>query len=97
MLELLALMEAPSTHPLSETLVRAARKEGVSIPKDANVILHTILKGEGVTAHVNGKQVYVGNKRLFERIGMYSDKWLAIIEIENAQESPRRLDTTFSL
>lgn len=73
MLELLALMEAPSSHPLSETLVRAARKEGVSIPKDANVALHTILKGEGVTAQVNGRQVYVGNKRLFERIGMYSD------------------------
>jgi Zn2+/Cd2+-exporting ATPase len=73
MLELLALMEAPSSHPLSETLVRAARKEGVSMPKDAHVALHTILKGEGVTAQVNGKQVYVGNKRLFERIQMYDD------------------------
>jgi len=71
MLELLALMEAPSSHPLSATLVRAARKEGVSIPNDAVVTLHTVLKGEGVTANVNGKQVYVGNQRLFDRIGLY--------------------------
>jgi Zn2+/Cd2+-exporting ATPase len=73
MLELLALMEAPSSHPLSETLVRAARKEGVSIPRDAEVSMHTVLKGEGVTAKINGKQVYVGNQRLFQRIGMYHD------------------------
>ncbi|CAB9515121.1 Putative cadmium/zinc-transporting ATPase HMA4 [Seminavis robusta] len=73
MLELLAIMEAPSSHPLSATLVRAARKEGVSIPRHADVSLHTVLKGEGVTAHVNGKQVYVGNRRLFERINMYGN------------------------
>lgn len=71
MLELLALMEAPSSHPLSETLVRATKKEGISIRKDADVTLHTILKGEGVTAKVNEEQVYVGNTRLFERIRMY--------------------------
>lgn len=63
-------MEAPSSHPLSDTLVTAAKREGVSIPKDASVTDHSILKGEGVTAVVNGKQVYVGNYRLFRRVGM---------------------------
>lgn len=71
-MELLALMEAPSSHPLSATLVTAAKQEGVSIPKDAVVRNHTILKGQGVEAVINEKKVYVGNKRLFERIGMYS-------------------------
>ena len=71
MLELLALMEAPSSHPLSATLVRAAAAEGVSIPRDADVALHTVLKGEGVTARVYGKQAYVGNQRLFDRLGFY--------------------------
>ena len=65
-------MEAPSSHPLSATLVTAARHEGVSIPKDPSVRNHTVLKGEGVEAVVNEKKVYVGNKRLFERIGMYN-------------------------
>jgi Cd2+/Zn2+-exporting ATPase len=30
-----------------------------------------ILKGEGVTANVDGEQVYIGNKRLFARLNMY--------------------------
>lgn len=87
MLQLLALMEAPSSHPLSATLVNAARKEGVTVPKDADVTLHTILKGEGVTASVNGKQVYVGNVRLFERIGMYEDLSSSYKDIAKEWES----------
>lgn len=73
MLSLLALMESPSSHPLSATLVKAASREGVSIPKDVEMKDHSILKGEGVEATVNGKHVYVGNRRLFDRLGMYND------------------------
>lgn len=73
MLELLALIEAPSSHPLAATLVKAARMEGVSIPKDVDLLQHTILKGEGVTATIDGVRVFAGNKLLFERIGMYAD------------------------
>ncbi|KAL7451685.1 hypothetical protein ACHAWC_003502, partial [Mediolabrus comicus] len=69
-LELLAIMEAPSSHPLSACLVSAAKDEGVVISENAEE--HTILKGEGVTAMVGNARVYVGNSRLFKRIGMYS-------------------------
>jgi Zn2+/Cd2+-exporting ATPase len=72
MLELLALMEAPSSHPLSATLVKAAKMEGVSVPANVSVRQHTVLKGEGVTALVDGRTVYVGNQRLFERVGMFA-------------------------
>ena len=71
MLGLLALMEAPSSHPLSATLVKAAKREGVSIPVNMVMKEHTILKGEGVMATVDGRNVFVGNQKLFERIGMY--------------------------
>jgi len=71
MLKLLAMMEGPSSHPLSSTLVKAARQEGVSRPRDVDVREHTTLKGEGVMAIINGKKAYAGNKRLFERINMY--------------------------
>jgi Cd2+/Zn2+-exporting ATPase len=71
MLEYLHLLESPSSHPLSNTLVAAARKEGVGVPTHRNMKAHTVLKGEGVTADVDGEQVYVGNKRLFQRLGMY--------------------------
>lgn len=72
MLALLALMEASSSHPMSSALVRAAQQEGATIPADAELREHSILAGEGVTAVLNGKQIYVGNRRLFERVGMYS-------------------------
>eukprot|EP00566_Odontella_aurita_P003386 CAMPEP_0113583338 /NCGR_PEP_ID=MMETSP0015_2-20120614/32457_1 /TAXON_ID=2838 /ORGANISM="Odontella" /LENGTH=1507 /DNA_ID=CAMNT_0000488195 /DNA_START=371 /DNA_END=4894 /DNA_ORIENTATION=- /assembly_acc=CAM_ASM_000160 len=70
-LEYLALMEAPSSHPLAAALVTAAKNEGISIPKDVSVLNHTILKGEGVKASVDGSKVFVGNTRLFQRIGLY--------------------------
>jgi len=71
-LAFLALMEGPSSHPLSATLVNAAKKEGIIAPVDVSLTDHTILKGEGVTARVDNKNVYVGNERLFERLGLYS-------------------------
>jgi len=72
LLELLAIMEAPSSHPLSACLVSAAKEEGVAIPADVSLTDHTILQGEGVTANVDGKKVYVGNERLFKRLDMYN-------------------------
>ena len=64
-------MEAPSSHPLSATLVSAAKSEGVVVPENVLVKEHTILKGEGVVATVDDKKVYVGNERLFKRLNMY--------------------------
>lgn len=34
---------------------------------------HTLLPGEGITASVSGKRLYVGNKKLFQRVGFYDD------------------------
>jgi Cd2+/Zn2+-exporting ATPase len=73
MLEHLALMEMPSSHPLASTLIQAVKSEGVTIPSNATVREHTLLPGEGVTALINNRNVYVGNRRLFERLGMYQD------------------------
>lgn len=70
-LSLLSIMEAPSSHPLAATLVNAAKEEGITRPANTTVLGHSILKGEGVTAVVNGEEVYVGNVTLFERLGLY--------------------------
>lgn len=67
----MALIESPSSHPLSSTLVSAARKEGVYVPKHLSMTNHTVLKGEGVSAFIDGKMVYAGNRRLFKRLGMF--------------------------
>ena len=71
-LKLLAIMEAPSSHPLSAALVSAAREEGITASKTLVAQAHTVLKGEGVTAIVGNRRVYVGNERLFKRLNMYN-------------------------
>lgn len=70
-LALLAIMEAPSSHPLAATFVNAAKQEGIQSSSDTTVIDHSILKGEGVRAFVDGKEVFVGNRKLFKRVGLY--------------------------
>lgn len=71
MLELLVLIQGRSSHPISASLIQAAKQEGIEVPRSLALTDHTILKGEGVTAHVNGTRVFVGNQRLFDRLGMF--------------------------
>jgi Cd2+/Zn2+-exporting ATPase len=71
MLEILALIQERASHPISSSLVQAAKEEGVHIPRHTSVADHQILKGEGITAKINGDtQVFVGNERLFKRLDM---------------------------
>jgi len=68
-LEYLALLESRASHPMAEALVAAARNEGVCVPTDKTVTDHTILKGEGIEAKIDGSiLVHVGNERLFQRL-----------------------------
>ncbi|KAL7540531.1 hypothetical protein ACHAXR_012232 [Thalassiosira sp. AJA248-18] len=69
-LEYLALMEAPASHPLSDAIVKGAANEGIDIPK-LQVKNHTLLPGEGIIANVDGKNVHVGNQKLFQRLKLY--------------------------
>ena len=70
-IQYLALMEERASHPLAHAIVQAAQNENVSVPKGMTANNHTQLLGEGVTAVVNGKTVFVGNKRLFRRLGLF--------------------------
>jgi Cd2+/Zn2+-exporting ATPase len=79
MLELLSLMQERASHPIASSLVQAAKAEGVNVPRQMSVTDHQILKGEGIMAKINGKiQFYVGNQRLFNRLGM-----LELLSTEN--------------
>ena len=68
-LQYLALMEDRATHPLAKSLVDGVKAEGVTIPTLLHVEDHTFLPGEGVHGSINGKKIYVGNERLFRRLG----------------------------
>jgi len=70
-LQYLVLMEDRATHPLAKSLVDGIKAEGVTVPTSLYVNNHTFLAGEGVEGSINGKKVYVGNERLFKRLGMF--------------------------
>jgi len=72
-LQYLALMEDRATHPLAKSLVDGIKAEGVKIPTSLFVKDHTFMAGEGVKGSINGKKVYVGNERLFKRLGMFEN------------------------
>jgi Cu2+-exporting ATPase len=63
LLRLAATVDQLSQHPLAEAIVRGAQERGVELaqPEDFNSI-----SGQGVSAQVEGKTVFIGNKRLME-------------------------------
>lgn len=64
LLQIAAIADRRSEHPLAEAIVRGARERGISIgePEEFNAI-----PGHGVAASVKGKRVLVGNRKLMER------------------------------
>ena len=70
-LQHLSLVEERATHPLAVAIIKAVQNEGVSVASMMVLQNHTHLAGEGVTAELSGVKVYVGNERLFRRLGLY--------------------------
>ncbi|MCZ4495539.1 MAG: ATPase, partial [Thermoleophilia bacterium] len=65
-LGLAAAVEAGSEHPLAEAIVAGARERGLE-PRDATDF--ESVTGKGVMAHVEGRQVALGNAALMEQLG----------------------------
>jgi Cu+-exporting ATPase len=84
LLKVAASVEANSQHPLAEAVVRRAREEGIEIGKGMGEGFDTF-GGKGVVAKVDGKEVLVGNRTLFdERNIPYSeDSERKILQLEN--------------
>ena len=68
MLELAALAEQHSSHPVARSICEAAAKQGRPDPARVGEVQE--LAGLGVTAKVDGRAVAVGNARLMEREGV---------------------------
>ena len=83
-LEFLWLIEERASHPLAKALVDAARNESVDPPEGLYVKDLRMLPGEGVSGEVDGMMVYVGNRRLFQRLQLFRD--LPAIAKDNALE-----------
>lgn len=80
-LRLAATVEAGSEHPLGEAIVRAARHRGLELPSIGDF---EAIPGHGIRGLVEGKTVWLGNRRLFQREYM---------DITDAETSMTRLET----
>jgi len=60
-------LERASEHPLAAAIVRGAEERGVPIPSASDFESKT---GQGVIGTVAGRQVAVGNRELFESLGI---------------------------
>lgn len=69
-LEYLLTIEEKASHPVAQAIIMAAKNEGVVKNEELVLTDHKILAGEGVEGDMNGKKVYVGNHRLFHRLGL---------------------------
>jgi Cu+-exporting ATPase len=66
-LRLAASLDQGSEHPLAETIVRAARAQGMALDKPENFESGS---GIGVRGQVGGRQLALGNTTLMEQIGV---------------------------
>ncbi|PXF60623.1 MAG: heavy metal translocating P-type ATPase [Candidatus Methanogaster sp.] len=84
LLKVVASVEANSQHPLAEAVVRRAREEGIEIFGEVGEGFDTF-EGKGVVAKIDGEEVLVGNRTLFdERNIPYSeDSEQKILQLEN--------------
>ncbi len=84
LLKVAASVEANSQHPLAEAVVRRAREDGIDIFGGMGEGFDTF-EGKGVVAKIDGKEVLVGNRTLFdERNIPYSeDSEKKILQLEN--------------
>jgi len=66
-------VEAGSAHPAAEAVRHEARRRGIAQAARGTLArTFEVMEGRGVSAEVEGKRVFVGNRRLFEEIGAVS-------------------------
>jgi Cu+-exporting ATPase len=67
LLEIAAAVERGSEHPLAQAILDGARARGIALRAPADF---RSLTGKGAVAAVKGRKVAVGNRKLFEEIGI---------------------------
>ncbi len=85
-LRLAASIESGSEHPLAASILAAARQKALNIEKAQNF---QAVAGHGVTANINGKPVYFGNRSLMKLKGVDSRQYdEQMTELSNLGQTP---------
>ncbi len=83
-------VEAGSAHPAAEAVRHEARRRGVALAARGTLARTLeVLEGRGVSAEVEGRRVFVGNRRLFEEIGTAPSALDALLD--SGREAPSRM------
>ncbi len=79
-IQLAAIAEKGSEHPLGEAIIKRAAMMGLSIP-DAEAF--EAIPGHGVKVETQGREIIIGNRRLMENMNIdIKDKEPVILELE---------------
>jgi Cu+-exporting ATPase len=76
-LRLAASLERGSEHPLAAAIVRGAEQRGVELARATDFESHT---GKGVTGRVDDRRVVLGNRTLFDSLGIAPGALSALTE-----------------
>ena len=77
-LEMILSLEKDINHPISQSIVSFMKENGFNF---VNISQKQILAGRGITGIFDNKNLYVGNKKLFEEIGInISDEFLEFLK-----------------
>ncbi len=77
MLQLAAIAEKNSEHPLGEAIVRAAKDRGLEF-RDAESF--NSIPGHGVEARIDGREILLGNRKLMQARGIDINRLLSCAE-----------------
>ncbi|MGV8145301.1 MAG: heavy metal translocating P-type ATPase [Alkaliphilus sp.] len=87
-LRIAALLESASEHPIARAIISKANEKGYELNFEAKEFKAII--GRGVEGIIDDTRYYLGNRRLFEEIGMNHDK-IGTIQNENQKKSITRI------
>jgi len=86
---LAASIESGSEHPLASSILAAAKEQNIKLAKAQKF---QAIAGHGVTAIINGRQVYFGNKALMDMKGINAKKFYGQMdELSNLGQTPMLL------
>ncbi|XP_066393644.1 cadmium/zinc-transporting ATPase HMA3-like [Miscanthus floridulus] len=64
-------IESKSSHPMATALVEYSQSKSIQ-PKPENVTEFRIYPGEGISGAINGRQIFIGNRRIMARPSCYT-------------------------
>lgn len=67
-------IESKSSHPMAAALIDYAESKYSIEPKPDEVIEFHNFPGEGVSGKIDGKEIFVGNKKIAARAGCETSK-----------------------